>query len=183
MGLSHLVGIFIQYRDYTVWSIHFCVLLKILKNHKKDHLFACKNVRRLKRIDIYIPNPRRTRNYGIQRRQNLQKVRYLKKCIFGLQNLIPGDWYLDLSFSFTRYFRLCPDDRHRECTKQESEDPKVRFYSQFGPVFGFNRINGPFTGHYYIMGVNPYPRFFGTITERVFWKKTRIIAGDVTVGT
>ena len=28
---------------------------------------------------------------------------------------------------------------------------------------------------------NPYPGFFWTITERVFWKKTRFITGDVTV--
>ena len=27
---------------------------------------------------------------------------------------------------------------------------------------------------------NPYPRFFGTITERHFWKKSIIITGDVT---
>ena len=31
--------------------------------------------------------------------------------------------------------------------------------------------------------INPYPWIFGTITERVFWKKSRIIAGDVTAGT
>ena len=29
----------------------------------------------------------------------------------------------------------------------------------------------------------PYPWIFGTITERFFWKKSRIIVGDVTVGT
>ena len=33
---------------------------------------------------------------------------------------------------FDLCFRLCPDDRHRECTKQESEDPKV----------GHNHIRG-----------------------------------------
>ena len=31
--------------------------------------------------------------------------------------------------------------------------------------------------------LNPYPWIFGTINERVFWKKSRIIAGDITVET
>ena len=31
----------------------------------------------------------------------------------------------DIKDLLAPFFRLCPDDRHRECTKQESEDPKV----------------------------------------------------------
>ena len=40
-----------------------------------------------------------------------------------------------------------------------------------------------FTDYQIFITFNPYPWIFGTITERVFWKKSRIIAGDVTVGT
>ena len=31
--------------------------------------------------------------------------------------------------------------------------------------------------------LNPYPWIFGTVTERHFWKKSKINTGDVTVGT